>query len=208
MKSIDLKHWDRKDVYAFYKGLDHPLFSITVQVDVTHLYQKVKQEKTSFYLSFMHIAVQEMNKIEAFKYRFLHEEPVIFDVIHPSYTDLIPNTERFKIVTVDFVEDRHLFIQSAQETSSKQGDQFIDLSKEAQADLVYISTFPWASFTQITHAHNHDKSDAIPRLTWGKYVEANGHKMMSLSIEVHHAFVDGYHVGKFIDHLQEQLNQA
>lgn len=208
MKSIDLKVWDRKEVYEFYKGLDHPMFSITVQVDVTNLYQKVKLEKTTFYLSFMHIALQEMNKIEAFKYRFMQEEPVIFDVIHPSYTDLIPNTERFKIVTVDFLEDRQSFIQSAQETSSKQGDQFIDLSKEAQSDLVYISTFPWASFTQITHAHNHNKYDAIPRLTWGKFVDVNGHKMMSLNIEVHHAFVDGYHVGKFIEHLQEHLNQS
>ena len=208
MKIIDLEHWDRREVYDFYKGLDHPLFSVTVQVAVTHLYQKVKLEKTSFYLSFMHIALQEMNKIEAFKYRFVHEAPVIFDVIHPSYTDLIPNTERFKIVTVDFSEDRQTFIQSAQEISRNQGDQFIDLSKEAQADLVYISTFPWASFTQITHAHNHDKYDAIPRLTWGKYVDVNGQKMMSLNIEVHHAFVDGYHVGKFIERLQEQLNQA
>lgn len=208
MKRIDLKIWERREVFEFYKGLDHPMFSITVQVDVTHLYQKVKLDKTSFYLSFMHIALQEMNNIEAFKYRFVHEEPVIFDVIHPSYTDLIPNTERFKIVTVNFLEDRISFIQSAQEISNKQGDQFIDISKEAQADLVYISTFPWASFTQITHAHNHDKFDAIPRLTWGKFTDINGHKMMSLNIEVHHAFVDGYHVGKFIEHLQEQLNQS
>jgi chloramphenicol O-acetyltransferase type A len=208
MKAIDLNHWDRKEVYDFYKGLDHPMFSITVQMDVTHLYQKVKLEKTSFYLSFMHIALQEMNKMEAFKYRFMQEEPVIFDVIHPSYTDLIPNTERFKIVTVDFLEDRLSFIKSAQEASSIQGDQFIDLSKEVQSDLVYISTFPWAGFTQITHAHNINKYDAIPRLTWGKFVDVNGHKVMSLNIEVHHAFVDGYHVGKFIEHLQEQLNHA
>ena len=208
MRKIDIEHWDRKEVYHFYKGFDHPRFNITITLDVTKIYEKIKRKKTSFYLTFMHLAMQEMNKIEAFKYRFVHEEPVIFDVIHASYTDLIQNTERFKIVRTDFLNDCQQFIKNAKEASIKQGDKFIDMSEEQRADLVYISTFPWDSFTQITHAHNHDNFDAVPRLTWGKYREENGIKWMPLSIEAHHAFVDGLHVGKFIEQLQLHLNQA
>jgi chloramphenicol O-acetyltransferase type A len=207
MRKIDIEHWDRKQTYTFFKDFIQPMFSITVSLDVTKLYEKVKREKTSFYLSFMHLAIQEMNKIEAFKCRFVHEEPVIFDVIHPSFTDIIPNSERFKIVTVNYIKNRDQFIIEAKHISDNQGDIFIDLSKEARMDLVYISTFPWASFTQVTHANNPNSKDAVPRLTWGKYQEENGIKRMPLSIEAHHAFVDGYHVGKFIQCLQEALHQ-
>lgn len=207
MKKIDIEHWDRKQTYEFYKVFSHPMFSITVSLDVTKLYQAVKEKHTSFYLSFMHLAMTVINEVDAFKYRFDGDTPVIFDTIHPSFTDLIPNTERFKIVTIDYVNNRDQFIKEAKKTSDNQGNTFIDLSKEARMDLVYISTFPWATFTQITHADNPNSKDAVPRLTWGKYQEINGTKWMPLSIEAHHAFVDGYHVGKFIQLLQEALHQ-
>ena len=41
----------------------------------------------------------------------------------------------------------------------------------------------------------------------GKYEEQNGRRLLPLSIQVHHAVCDGYHVGLFVDIVQKEINQ-
>ena len=41
----------------------------------------------------------------------------------------------------------------------------------------------------------------------GKTFEENGKTMLPLAIQVHHAVCDGYHVGKFIETLQANINK-
>ncbi|MBR3050574.1 MAG: chloramphenicol acetyltransferase, partial [Selenomonadaceae bacterium] len=41
---------------------------------------------------------------------------------------------------------------------------------------------------------------------WGKFRAVNGKLLMPLSVQVHHSFVDGLHVGKFADRLQSYLD--
>lgn len=206
MKEINVATWDRKDTYHFYKDLDMPKYLMTFDLDVTYFYDYIKKEKLSFYMSMIHQALSVMQEIENFRYRFIKGDVYLFDLVHPSFTDVIPDTTRFKIVTCDYHDDLKSFNQHAKETSLMQGDIFIDLKKEERQELVYITTFPWATYTQVSHAHNFDKHDAIPRLCWGKYKVVNERKLMPFSIEVHHAFVDGYHVGLYIQKLQHKLD--
>lgn len=206
MKIIDINHWERKEVFQFYKDMDFPMYSMTFELDVTHFYKHIKQEKKSFYFSFMHLLIHQMNQITNFKYRFLEDKPCLCDSIHPSFTDLIKGKDLFKIVTVDYCEDVDDFIDIAKRSSDEQGESFINLTHEVRQDLVYITTFPWASYKQVTFAHNQDAHDAIPRITWGKFENINGKMMMPFTVAVHHAFVDGLHVGKLISNLQNSLS--
>lgn len=205
MIKIDLSTWSRKQTYLFYKDMDIPIYSLTFQLDVTSFYYDVKKKQTSFYFSFMHLVMKEMNQIDNFKYRFIDQEPYLFETIHPSFTDLIQGTDQFKIVTVDYLSDVNQFVSSAKEHSRLQGNQFINLDEEIRQDLVYITTFPWASYQSVTQAINIDSKDAIPRVTWGKYEDMNGKLIMPFTIAVHHAFVDGYHVGMLIQNIQKAL---
>ncbi len=43
-------------------------------------------------------------------------------------------------------------------------------------------------------------------MTWGKYEEQMGRIIMPFSVSVHHAFVDGLHVGMLIKNIQKSLN--
>lgn len=203
---INIETWPRKQTFLFYENLDVPMYTMTFDLDVTRFYHRIKQQKQSFYFTFMHLVMRNMHAIENFRYRFVDDEPYLFDFIHPSFTDAIEGSDQFKIVTVDYREDLTSFIQHAKQQSDVQGSQFIDLSHEVRQDLVYITTFPWARYTQVSHAYNINPHDAIPRVVWGKFEEINGRKIMPFSISVHHAFVDGRHVGLFINQLQEQMN--
>lgn len=73
-------------------------------------------------------------------------------------------------------------------------------------DLLYITSIPWISFTNITHPIQMTPVDSIPRISWGKYFEESGKVKLPLSVQVHHALVDGIHVGKFFNNIQEILD--
>lgn len=206
MKKINIDQWDRKQTYLFYKDIDIPMYMMTFQLDITNFYPAIKKQGLSFYFSFMHVVMKEINEIENYRYRFIHGVPFLMDRLHPSFTDQILDTDQFKIVTVDYEDDLVTFIQQAKKASLQQGDLFIDLNQEKRQDLVYITTFPWASFTQVSHAHMIDPKDAIPRVAWGKFESNNGRYLMPFAIESHHAFVDGRHVGLLIQQLQKALN--
>ncbi len=45
--------------------------------------------------------------------------------------------------------------------------------------------------------------DSIPRLAWGRFREEGGRLVMPLSVQVHHALVDGRHASEFINTFAE-----
>ena len=47
----------------------------------------------------------------------------------------------------------------------------------------------------------------LPIFTMGKYFERDGKRLLPLAIQVHHAVCDGYHVGLFVETLQDQINR-
>ena len=45
----------------------------------------------------------------------------------------------------------------------------------------------------------------LPIFTMGKFVGREGRRLLPLAVQVHHAACDGYHVGKFVERLQEKI---
>lgn len=207
MKKIDMNHWERKEIYDFFKLYDIPRYQVSVDVDVTNLHRFVKENNLSFYFSMMWVVMKELNQIDNFKYRIENKEVIFYDIIHPSFTDMIENTNQFKIVNTLFDEDIVKFGQLAKTKSQLQKNKFINYDEEIREDLVYITVFPWATYTHVTQATQINPKDAIPRILWGKYKVVNDRLMMPLTIEAHHSFVDGYHVGLLINKIQEKLKK-
>jgi len=47
----------------------------------------------------------------------------------------------------------------------------------------------------------------VPRFAWGKIFEEGKSLKMPLGAQGHHAVMDGIHVGKFYEKVQDYLNQ-
>jgi len=73
-------------------------------------------------------------------------------------------------------------------------------------DLVYYSVIPWVAFTSFKNAMRLDERATIPRLVFGKMFDEQGRKKLPHSVEVHHAVIDGLHVGRYFTALQEKLS--
>jgi chloramphenicol O-acetyltransferase type A len=67
---------------------------------------------------------------------------------------------------------------------------------------------PWVAFTSFAHARRHGTEDSVPKIVFGKRHERGGRHRMPVSVEVHHALVDGLHVGRFFEGFQERLDRG
>ena len=208
MKVIDLEQWKRKEHFEFFHRSDYPQYNICLEIDVTHLVKFTKEKQWSFYYSMIFAATTAINQIENFKYRIQNDRVVLYDTIHPSFTDMDKNSndDLFKLVTVDQCETIFEFVEAAQKTSENQKEYFALDKLMGRDDLIYITCLPWISFTQISHTISLNKNDSVPRISWGKYRKQGDQILLPFSVQAHHSLVDGFHVGKYINALQEYLN--
>ena len=204
MEKVDRTHWERAELFEFFSAVSHPFYSITFRVDVTNLYRYVKARHLSFYYALGYLVTDAVNNVKNFRYAIRDGEIILFDERIPSLTDLHPGSEQFHIVTLPKTGSIEDFCTAARAKSLAQ-KTLLDQDDEND-DLLYISCTPWFDLTGCTNERDFDKDDNIPRITWGRYVEADGRKTLGMSVEVNHRFIDGLHLGKFYEKLQADID--
>ena len=176
-----------------------------MNIDITNFLNRIRKKKLPFYYAMTYATTYVANEIEEFRYRIREGQVVLHDSIHPSFTDISPGTELFKIVTLDLENTMEEFIASAKSKADNQ-KEFFPSGAMDRDDLVYITCIPWISFTQLIHTIHFRKDDSAPRISWGKYFQSGDKMMMPLSVQVNHALADGLHVGNYVNKLQEYIN--
>ncbi len=203
-KVIDYEGWPRREVYEFFSAADQPFYNLGYRLDVTNAYSFAKKNGVSFYMVLTYLVTKAINSVEAFRYARLDGQLVLFDELMPSFTDLRPGSESFHIVTLPCEGDILTFCREAKRRSLAQ-DCFIDLSVEGQ-NLIYISCLPWLDLTAMSHERKFDPDDAIPRVAWGRIVDAaGGRRELGMTMELNHRFIDGCHIARFNDRLCELM---
>ncbi len=207
MKLLNLDSWNRKEHFEFFKNYDRPFFGITAEVDVTNAYQHAKKLNCSFFLYYLHKSLVAINEIEPFRYRIdVEGKVVVFDVIRGGATINRPDgTFSFSYLPyhrkfIDFAKEALLIIEKIRNTM---GLPHTDRSQ----DVAYFSAIPWVKFTSVEHAMNSKVPDSVPKITFGKWEEREEKKLMPVSVHVHHALMDGVHVGEFYELFQQLLNE-
>ncbi len=203
MEKIDINSWKRKEIFEFFSSVACPYYSVTFTVDVSQVYDFVKEKGLSFYYCMCWLCTQAINRVEAFSYLIKEGDIYRLNKRHPSFTDIKKGEELFYIVTMPIQDDIVAFCKDAAARSASQ-TCFINMSSETD-ELLYLSCTPTLNITALTNEHDSGKDDAIPRIAWGKYRDANGRKELGLSIEVNHRFIDGYHIGKFAEELEKLI---
>lgn len=204
MEKVDIAHWERAELFQFFSAVSHPFYSVTFRVDVTNLYRYVKERQLSFYYALGYLVTDAVNSVKNFRYTIRGGEIFLFDERIPSLTDLHPGSDQFHIVTLPKTGTIADFCAAAQAKSVAQ-KTLLDQDEEND-NLIYISCTPWFDLTGCTNERDFDRDDNIPRITWGRYVEADGRRTLGMSVEVNHRFIDGLHLGKFYQKLQADID--
>ena len=202
---LDVTTWARRDLFEFFIGFDKPYFNICTNVDITKLIESLRNRPgTSVTLAYHYFALRVANEIEPFRYRLRQGRVLVHDVIHGGTTVLQPN-ESFTFAYFNFETDFDKFMVAAQRSVDivKKGESPFDPRKDD--DAIHFTALPWVSFTSFSHARNWKTEDSVPKIAFGKFLKEADRVLLPISVEVHHALVDGVHVGRFITRLEEAL---
>lgn len=202
-KVIDEKSWDRAVHCAAFRNCIEPAFCVTFEVDVTHFLEKVREKNFSFTISMVYAVCRCANEIEAFRYRFMDGQVVLFDKIDTAFTYMNKDTGLFKVVNAPMKDTLNEYVKSAAKIADEQEAYF---TGPLQNDVFQCSPMPWISYTHISHTNSGKKDNATPLFDWGKYYEKDTRIVMPVSVQAHHSFVDGIHIGEFAEKLQRYLN--
>lgn len=206
MRTIEMESWARRAHFEFYNSFNHPHFNLCANLDITAFLQYQKQNQISFTIALIYLLTRTANSIPEFRYRIRGEEVVEHEVIHHS-TTIMSEDNLFTFGLLIYCDNFGQFAQLAQQRIEYvQAHPILD-KMPGKDDLVYSTAIPWVSFTSFMHPMQLHPEDSIPRLAWGKYYQERRKVLLPLSVQGHHALMDGVHVGIFFNRMQEYMHQ-
>lgn len=205
-RDLDLANWARRDLFEFFRGYERPHFNVCTQLDVTKLLSLVRDRPgVSASLAYIYFALRIANEIEPFRYRLKDGKVIVHEVINGGTTVLLPN-ESFSYAYFDYQEDCETFFAAASESIKRvQADGA--LKPTMRDDLIYFTVLPWVSFTSFAHARTSGRGESVPRIAFGKFINEGARTLLPISVEVHHALMDGLHVGRFLNRFEDALSK-
>ncbi len=199
---LDTEAWSRRHLFRLFSEYDDPLFNVCADVEVTALLGLARERGYSFFVACHFLSARTANEVEPFRYRLRGDRVLVHGRVDAGAIVLLPD-ESFTFVYFDYTEDFAAFHAAARATveGARAEPPPLD-AREGRDDLVYHSVLPWVTFTSISHARDSRSRSGIPKVAFGKYREAGGRVLMPVSVEVHHALMDGLHVGRYFERLQ------
>lgn len=204
---VDIENWNRKEHFNFFSKMKSPYFGFVTEVECTQAYNHAKENKYSFFASYLHKSMIAVNAVEELKYRIVDNNIVSFSVINAGAT--INREDRtFGFVFVNYSTDFKIFNDELQkEIQCVRNSTGLRLNNDdIKKDLIRHSTIPWTSFTSILHPTNFNRDETVPKITFGKFTIRDNKKFLPVSIEAHHGLVDGFHLAEYLNEFQKQLN--
>ena len=201
---LDIASWSRRQLFEFFVNYPNPYFNVCAAVDITNLKKFVAERDVKISLAVHYFAMRVANEIEPFRYRLKDDKVFVYDVVDGGTTVLLPN-ETFSLAYFEYHKDFDRFVSEMGKAVEAVATGTGQLKPTMRDDVIYHTTLPWISFTSFAHARNKGRGDSIPRIVFGKFTTDNGRLMMPISVEVHHALMDGLHVGRFLERMESAL---
>ena len=201
---IAIKSWKRKAQYEFFKDYEDPFFNITADVEIGNLLSFVKRNQLSFNLSFLFYSQKVIQSIPEFKTRIEGDKVLEYERIHCGSTILMPD-QTFSYCYFAYSDDVFEFNKLGRESINQLILHKDFNPREGEADIIHYSSIPWISFNSIKHPRKFGKNDSIPKIVFGKYRMSEGKLVLPVSVEAHHALMDGYHLGLYFDGLKDEF---
>ncbi|SEV95147.1 chloramphenicol O-acetyltransferase type A [Cognatiyoonia koreensis] len=204
MKTIDQDTWPRAAQFRLFRTYARPHYAVTSRLDVTHLLSR--KADVSPYRACLWAIGCGLHMVPELLMRFRGEEVVQHDQIALSMT--VPTAAgSFNYAYVPFLPEFAAFDAQAKDLiAAAAGADDLGANRGEIDAVAYLSCMPWLDYSSINNALP-GPDDCIPRVSWGKFVEEGARWRMAMTLEVHHALVDGQHVGAYFAAVQGALDQ-
>lgn len=206
MRKIEFTNPHRRKHFEYFRTMNHPHYSITANVDITRLLEKIKDESLKFTPVMVYQITNTAHQIKPFLQRIRGTEVVEHDYVHPSFSVSTKVSDVFSFCEVKYKGEFKDFYERAIDRIKMMQEDPVFEDEEERDDYLFLSALPWISFTSITHAMHYHPHDCIPRISWGKTFQDGDKTLMPLSLTGHHALIDGKNMGDYYNLFQEKIS--
>jgi chloramphenicol O-acetyltransferase type A len=126
------------------------------------------------------------------------ECPVSFTEMKPDGSYAYCRMESARVPYEDYIA-----MGRVQQAAARQGGT-IETDRRAESPSIFASCLPWLNYTSLTHPAC-TPADSNVRVSWGQLFMRCGMTQLSVSIQVHHALADGWHIARFYRALEEEI---
>ena len=205
VQTIDIKNWDRREIFDYFSSKENPFFSVTFPIDVTNLYRYVRKYHISFYYAMICVVTRSLNRTLQFRYGYEYGEIVLYDHRVPMFSDLRNGDDQFRIIIVDSEDtDTKEFAARAKEVAETQ--QAFYIPDTTRQDMIYITCVPWVELTSYSWHGDNNRDDMVPRIAWGKITTTeDGHRRLNISVQANHRLIDSYHIGELYTEMERYI---
>ena len=207
---IDIEIWKRREWFEHYLNKVRCTYSMTVNIDITKLQFIRQEQKIKLYPVLIHMLSKVVNRHEEFRIDFdEHGELGCWDIVHPLYTVFDRENETFSALWTEYNCDFPTFYHLYQQDIAEYGSVGRFSPKDnVPLNNFSVSSIPWTSFTGFNLNVYAEGTYLRPIFTFGKYFEQNGRTLLPLSVQVHHAVCDGFHVSRLISEFQDLADKG
>lgn len=198
---IDLETWERREFYLHFINEVRCTYSATVNLDITNL------KGCRLYPVVIWLLTQTVNQMPEFRTALTDEGLGIYNQMHPAYTIFNQKSKTFSGIWTEVGSDYSEFLK-AYEADVAMFSSAVEFAPKPNRppNSFDISMVPWFTFTAFDINVFGEGKYLLPIFTMGKFFDISGKRMLPLAIQVHHAVCDGYHVGQFIEMLQDKIS--
>lgn len=202
---IDIKSWQRYEHFRHF--LDEAPCSISLcdDVDVTELKQTCHNIGHSFYIAMLYAVSYVINSHEEFRLtavdspEFSQMMPAVWDALNPVHNVFHEESETYTSIFTLWDEDYEKFVNYAKEDIAKAKNLRV-MSIPCGNNTFEASCVPWRHFTSV--GVQCEAFGLSPVVAWGGFKKDGDRIKMPLSIQVHHAAADGFHLARFLNEVE------
>lgn len=204
---LDLSNWPRREAFEYFVRLDNPYFNICTRLDVGPLRRALLAagRPCSVMIAWHHLLLRQCQADEAMRYRLEGGRVRVHEVVHAS-TTVLRDDQSLGFALLRHASGLPEFARQARATIDAVHRRALPFSpSDGDTAVIHTTTVPWIHFTSFSHPRNWQSEDSIPKFAFGRF-EADGDRVwMPMSVEVHHALLDGLHLGRFVQALEAEL---
>lgn len=205
---IDFDNWDRKQYFYYFTKMLPTGYSISIEADITNTYEMIKKQNRKFFPAYLYLASKLIAEQNEFRIAYLDGKLGYYEVLHPSYACFHQDDKTMSSMWTEYDSDFDTFYNNYMIDQNNYADNHGILAKPDMPpqNNFMIGMLPWIKFTSYTPVpYTSGSSYYFPVIEAGKFIDRDGRKWMPLSITVHHAVADGYHVGSFLKNFQSGM---
>ena len=203
---LDTANWPRREAFEYFRGFDKPYFNLCTRVDVSRLKPAVRAAGVgSLSLAYHYLALKLANEQEPFRLRLEAGRVRIHESVCGGAT-VLRDDDSFGFAYLDHASDFASFAeQGAAAIAAAAARQVPFDPRLDEVAVIHFTTLPLVHFTSFSHARNWGREDSVPKISFGR-IDAEGSRLwLPLSVEVHHALMDGLHVGRYVNAFEQAL---